>query len=589
MYDAAVVWPLPVEETIAGRYLLEVLLSSDQAYARYRGRDDRAARAVLVEIRRDSGDGLKSARFERAVSALVSLAHPNIASIVDHGVSHGRFHLVTEWLEGESLTSRLARATLTFDEAMFIARQLLAALASAHAVGLVHGNLSASELFLQRRTHAPARVKLLGFRFNETSQTQRVEAPKRVAAPALPVRARTPATSLRVGAAPADARSDVFAAGMLLSELLANHASRAATLPVAVSNVRENAEPALETSERKPATDVALQALIRRATHEHPAERFADAAEMLCALVDALPRASSLAIPEAAPADGAEPDAVSFELPEPPRVVLAAPEPNVASGVVASSPAMVLRPAPLLAALAGVALLAAALFGTPLGEQIAHLPWHALRARAAGLASAVSGESQAHKPRLLHSSPTTTDSSAVLSARSDAAHGGVAPDFRNPTASRKAEPTPNARNPWLDPVPIELQGLPAYVAIGAQGDEHMVHTLRDYDREHRSDARGHLLLGHLYFNRLWRADCVAEWSIALQRDPSARGAPEVLPMLVQLVGQGKVADAAADLIAKAYGREALGALDAALPMLRNSEPAARVRALSARVRNEDRR
>ncbi|HEX4355655.1 MAG TPA: hypothetical protein VHZ95_22165 [Polyangiales bacterium] len=145
----------------------------------------------------------------------------------------------------------------------------------------------------------------------------------------------------------------------------------------------------------------------------------------------------------------------------------------------------------------------------------------------------------------------------------------------------------DARDPWLQPVPSALQGLPAFVRTGEPGSEAMLTTLRDYNYKNPGDARGFLLLGKLYCNRLWRTDCIGEWSSALRRDPSARGAPELLPALLQLVGQGKVADAASDLIAMAYGREALPAIEAALPSLNNSEPAARLRTLANRIEAEE--
>jgi hypothetical protein len=154
---------------------------------------------------------------------------------------------------------------------------------------------------------------------------------------------------------------------------------------------------------------------------------------------------------------------------------------------------------------------------------------------------------------------------------------------RAPRASRGNAP----RNPWLEPVPTELQGIPAHVAAGGKGNEPMVRTLHAYIQNQPRDPRGHLLLGSLYYHRLWRADCLYEWTQALRRDPSVRGTPEMLGALIKLVVQGKDASAAADLLVTYYGREALDEIEDALPPLHNSDGAARLQAVHTRILAND--
>jgi hypothetical protein len=202
--------------------------------------------------------------------------------------------------------------------------------------------------------------------------------------------------------------------------------------------------------------------------------------------------------------------------------------------------------------------------------------WHSLPSVAASTPSAPDAPSEAELP-----AQAEPASARALTATSQQAPPPSA-------ASRKrVVRRMDARDPWLQPVPSALQGLPAFVRSGAPGSEAMLTALRDYNYKNPGDARGFLLLGRLYCNRLWRTDCVNEWSSALRRDPSARGALDLLPTLLQLVAQGKAADPASDLIALAYGREALPAIEQALPALRNSEPAARLRALATRIDAEE--
>lgn len=108
--------------------------------------------------------------------------------------------------------------------------------------------------------------------------------------------------------------------------------------------------------------------------------------------------------------------------------------------------------------------------------------------------------------------------------------------------------------------------------------------LRKYIHNNADDPRGRLLLAELYMNRHWRADALSEYAAVYQLDSSARGAPSMLTDLLALVGQGAVADDATRLVARAYGKEALPALDRAIGAQRaKSEARKRLTALRARL------
>jgi hypothetical protein len=571
-------WPLPVGESIAGRYLLEALMSADGSRALYRGKDAHMPRAVAIEILQVVGDAPGRTRFDRAVATLAALEHPNIGSILDHGVEANRCYRVLEWLEGESLASRLGREPLALEAALSIVRQLLAALASAHAVSLVHGNLNPSNVFLQQRKHGLERVKLLDFRF-AAPPADRVSAGAGAANPD-PTNVDMP-TYLAPDTL-SDARSDVFSAGMILSEILVNVATPRAEAPrppQAVLDAAAIEQPAPETG-----IDAALQALLRRATAENPAERFADAAEMLCALIDAFPRPLSVVVSETAASD------------QPPRLDASAShelvgdlpvsasidslEPRLAEPLAAVTAPPAGRFRPLLAAVTFGALIAAMLGLVASPNEPGHW-WSIGRALFENSDSRARSANRSREPREPESHTAISVNSGEALPESPAS---AAPSKPGRAANAHKPP---ARNPWLEPVPPGLQGVPAYVATGGQGNERIVRALRDHSRDYPDDPRGHLLLGRLYCNRLWRADCVSEWTLALRRDLSARGAPELLPVLVQLVAQGNEVDAAGALIASVYGREAIEAIEIAAAPLKNTEAAARLRGLSALVAAED--
>jgi hypothetical protein len=160
-----------------------------------------------------------------------------------------------------------------------------------------------------------------------------------------------------------------------------------------------------------------------------------------------------------------------------------------------------------------------------------------------------------------------------------------------PTVAEQAAPEPAAtipgppaaRNPWADPIPRELKFAHKLAADGGKASERLVLALIAYNQAHADDARGRLLLGELYLDRLWRKDAMEQFASALQLDLSARGAPELLPALIALVVQGKVASEAERLIVKTYGSEALGPIADALASVRDPRASARLRSLRARL------
>lgn len=140
-----------------------------------------------------------------------------------------------------------------------------------------------------------------------------------------------------------------------------------------------------------------------------------------------------------------------------------------------------------------------------------------------------------------------------------------------------------ARDPWHDPIPKDLQKLRARALSGSTGDKATVEALRLYNREHANDARGYLVTARFYMNRLWRTDSVGQYAAALERDPTVRGAPEVLPALLECVTEGKAAAPAEALIEKTWGNGAVPAIDQALDRVKTQSAALRLSTLSEKL------
>jgi Tol biopolymer transport system component len=127
----------------------------------YRARDTRLGRDVALKFLSDAfkSDSDRLARFEREARTLASLNHPHIAGI--HGVddSVGMQALVMEFVDGEDLSARISRGPIPLDEALSIARQIVAALDAAHDAGIIHRDLKPANI----KVRADGTVKVLDF------------------------------------------------------------------------------------------------------------------------------------------------------------------------------------------------------------------------------------------------------------------------------------------------------------------------------------------------------------------------------------------------------------------------------------------
>src|SRR5580658_5612974 len=121
----------------------------------YRGTDTRLGRPVAIKVSaREFND-----RFEREAHAISALNHPNICTLYDVGASPtGSGYLVMELVEGELLSTIIARGPLSLDKALSYAVQIVDALAAAHAKGVIHRDLKPGNIIITKNG-----VKVLDF------------------------------------------------------------------------------------------------------------------------------------------------------------------------------------------------------------------------------------------------------------------------------------------------------------------------------------------------------------------------------------------------------------------------------------------
>jgi eukaryotic-like serine/threonine-protein kinase len=291
-----------------GPYDIQAAIGAGGMGEVYRARDARLNRDVAIKILPTSfsSDPDRLQRFAQEARAAAALSHPNILSIYDIGDDHGAPYVVSELLEGETLRDRLRNGPLPSRKAIDYARQIASGLAAAHEKGIVHRDLKPENLFLTN----DGRVKILDFGLakltrpesgdsgNEATQTQHV------ATDAGTVMGTVGYMSPeQVRGKPADPRSDIFAFGAILYEMLSGkrafHGDSSADTMSAI--LKE--EPA-DLSETNRNVSPALERIVRHCLEKNPAERFQSARDItfnLDALSDisTTSRGGVRAIPEA--------------------------------------------------------------------------------------------------------------------------------------------------------------------------------------------------------------------------------------------------------------------------------------------------
>ena len=146
--------------THLGPYEIGELLGKGGMGEVYRADDHRLNRSVAIKIV-TAGVGVSAEmreRFDREAKAIARLEHPNVCRVYDVGHDRDLDYLVMEYLEGETLASRMARGHLPADDAIDIACQIADGLACIHQQGLVHRDLKPGNVMLTRSA-----AKLLDF------------------------------------------------------------------------------------------------------------------------------------------------------------------------------------------------------------------------------------------------------------------------------------------------------------------------------------------------------------------------------------------------------------------------------------------
>ncbi len=184
----------------------------------YRALDTRLGRDVAVKILTPhiSADEAGRKRFLREAQAISALSHPNICSLYDIGHENGHDFLVMEFLEGETLAQRLlTRGALSVDEAVPIAIDIASALDRAHRKGIIHRDLKPANVMLTANG-----AKLLDFGLARLDTRSEESAAAPLTTEGVMIGTMEYMSPEQLNGQTVDARSDIFAFGVLLYEML---------------------------------------------------------------------------------------------------------------------------------------------------------------------------------------------------------------------------------------------------------------------------------------------------------------------------------------------------------------------------------
>ena len=250
----------------------------------YRARDERIGRDVAIKVLpvEFAADSDRLRRFEQEARAAGQLNHPNILTVHDTGTHEGAPYIVTELLEGETVRERLRSGGLGVRKAVEIAVQIARGLAAAHEKGIIHRDLKPANVFVTKDGH----VKILDFGVAKLIHPEVKVDPYAKTTTSGP----TTEAGAVVGTAgyispeqlrglPADHRSDIFALGCVLYEMLSGKAPflKDTGADIAAAILNEEPAPIVVPGREVPSS---LRAVVERCLEKSPEERFQSARDL---------------------------------------------------------------------------------------------------------------------------------------------------------------------------------------------------------------------------------------------------------------------------------------------------------------------
>jgi serine/threonine protein kinase len=533
--SASVPDPL-VGRTLNGRYELLARLGAGGVGVVYQGRQVPLDRPVAIKVLKEGVPASPEWRrhFEREARVLSTLSHPNLVPIADFGIDGGAPYLVTELLKGKTLADLINEGPVSPARALDIIGQTLRGLAFAHRQAIAHRDLKPANIFLQALPDHADHVRLLDFGIAKLLQGANAASPAENLS-RTEVVFGTPAYMApeQVKAERVDARADIYAAGVILFELLAGRLPYVADTPEGVMDAHLH-EPVPSLADLRPDLAIArlVQPVLARAMAKKPAGRYPQALWMLSAL-ESLESGSRPATTSA----GLIP--TLKDIPPVRRAPRAEPPtlkdlPPVRRERRARAP----RSFPWTTAIT-LALIAAAVTAG-----VTYLRRH-------------------RGPLFESATPVVTQAPAPIPQATPTPPVQAPAQPQTKSASATA-PGQRARDPWQEAVPEALKPIRDGLQRGERLNKEALGPAHAFARQNPDDPRPWLLIAHAYAQLGWMSDSVERYERAYRADPTCRGDPQMLEDLLKAVSHRVAGRNAARAVRDIYGAEALPAVEKAI-------------------------
>lgn len=268
--------------TNIGRYRVESILGRGGMSTVYACYDPRVGRQVAVKVLPHAllHDAMFRTRFQREAKMIASLEHPCIVPVHDFGEDRGQPYLVMRLMRGGSLTERLSAGPIPASEIEQIFRRINGALDAAHAAGIIHRDLKPGNILFDQ--YGNAFLSDFGIaRLSTGTQASITQTGGAVGTPGY-------MSPEQIQGRPVDGRSDIYALGILLFEMLTGEKPFHADTPAMVI-VKQMTEPVPNICDVQPALSPVYDELIHLLTavdcEERPAKA-SDVTNLLKAIID---------------------------------------------------------------------------------------------------------------------------------------------------------------------------------------------------------------------------------------------------------------------------------------------------------------
>jgi len=265
-----------LKTALAGRYEIENEIGHGGMATVYLARDVKHNRQVAVKVLRpDLAAALGPERFLREIEIAANLTHPHILPLHDSGEADGFLYYVMPYIKGDTLRERIEKeGELPISEAVRIIREVVDALAFAHAQGVVHRDIKPDNIMLSGR-HAMVMDFGIAKAVSEaTGRNQLTTAGVALGTPTYMAPEQATADPH------VDHRADIYAVGIMAYELLAGRTPFQGASPQAVlaAHVTEEPDP---VSKHRDQVSQELEAVVMKCLAKRPADRWQSADEIL--------------------------------------------------------------------------------------------------------------------------------------------------------------------------------------------------------------------------------------------------------------------------------------------------------------------